>query len=324
MIPPTRLDRRGARGASSRDARNPEERRGDLRAQLAAHRLAERRLDELCARRGRERVAAAMDELYAYSERMVRAAIARLPDGRCEAEDVLEAVDGELVDPRRRRDRRRRDPDRLRRNRAAARREPQLPARGDALGLLLRRPLPDRPRSACVRRRVRARHRDGARGLPRQRAPARGRRRREHRDLVADRRRPLRARSARGRRSRAGSGDDEQRRARQRPLHVLRDDRRRPGRVPGRRRAVAASTSRCRTRSSRRSRRSSSRTRCASSATALRRGLRRRGRARAAATASSASCACSRTAGSRCSPSAARAGRAACGAAPTAHRAATS
>jgi N-methylhydantoinase B len=76
--------------------RQPEERRGDLRAQLAAHRLAERRLEELCARRGRDRVGAAMDELYAYSERMVRAAIARLPDGRGEAEDVVEAVDGDL------------------------------------------------------------------------------------------------------------------------------------------------------------------------------------------------------------------------------------
>ncbi len=76
--------------------RQPEERRGDLRAQLAAHGLAERRLEELCARRGRERVAAAMDELYAYSERMVRAAIAELPDGRGEAEDVVEAVEGDV------------------------------------------------------------------------------------------------------------------------------------------------------------------------------------------------------------------------------------
>jgi N-methylhydantoinase B len=76
--------------------RQPEERRGDLRAQLAAHRLAERRLEELCARRGRERVTAAMDELYAYSERMVRAALAALPDGHGEAEDVVEAVDGDL------------------------------------------------------------------------------------------------------------------------------------------------------------------------------------------------------------------------------------
>ena len=49
--------------------RNPEERRGDLRAQLAAHRVAEQRLAELCARRGHDTVVAAMDELFAYSER---------------------------------------------------------------------------------------------------------------------------------------------------------------------------------------------------------------------------------------------------------------
>jgi N-methylhydantoinase B len=79
------------------NARNPDERRGDLRAQISAHRLAERRIDELCARRGRDRIAAAMDELYAYSERMVRAAIARLPDGTWSAEDVVEAVEGELT-----------------------------------------------------------------------------------------------------------------------------------------------------------------------------------------------------------------------------------
>src|SRR3989440_11773228 len=76
--------------------RQPEERRGDLRAQLAAHRLAERRLEELCARRGRDRVAAAMGELYAYSERMVRAALAALPDGRGHAQDVVEAGGGGL------------------------------------------------------------------------------------------------------------------------------------------------------------------------------------------------------------------------------------
>jgi N-methylhydantoinase B len=76
--------------------RQPEERRGDLRAQLSSHRLADRRLEELCARRGRNWVAAAMDELYAYSERMVRAAIADLPDGRGQAEDVVEAVEGDL------------------------------------------------------------------------------------------------------------------------------------------------------------------------------------------------------------------------------------
>jgi N-methylhydantoinase B len=95
VIPPTRLD------ASTIDAltarmRNTDERRGDLRAQLAANRLAARRLEELCTRRGRDLVAAAMDELHDYAERRVRAAIAELPDGRYEASDVLEAVEGEL------------------------------------------------------------------------------------------------------------------------------------------------------------------------------------------------------------------------------------
>ncbi len=95
VIPPTRLDDDVLAGLVAR-MRNPRERRGDLRAQLAAHHLATRRIAELCARRGRERVAAAMDELYAYSERRVRAAIATLPDGRYEAADVLEAREGDL------------------------------------------------------------------------------------------------------------------------------------------------------------------------------------------------------------------------------------
>ncbi len=96
VIPPTRLGEDVLEALVAR-MRNPEERRGDFRAQLAAHRLAERRIDELCERRGRSEVAAAMDELYAYSERVVRSALTRLPDGRYEAEDVLEAPDGELT-----------------------------------------------------------------------------------------------------------------------------------------------------------------------------------------------------------------------------------
>jgi N-methylhydantoinase B len=95
VIPPTRLDEDVLAELVSR-MRNPDERLGDLRAQLAAHRLAERRIAELCTRRGRERVSASMDELYAYSERRVRAAVAALPDGRYEAADVLEAREGEL------------------------------------------------------------------------------------------------------------------------------------------------------------------------------------------------------------------------------------
>jgi len=95
VIPPTRLDEAVLESLLDR-MRNPDERRGDLRAQLAAHRLAERRVEELCARRGRERVARAMDELVSYSERRVRAGIAGLPDGRYEAAEVLEAPEGDL------------------------------------------------------------------------------------------------------------------------------------------------------------------------------------------------------------------------------------
>src|SRR5262249_25456045 len=83
VIPPTRLDD-GVLAALTARMRNPDERRGDLRAQVAAQQLAARRVAELVARRGGEQVAAAIDELFAYSERLVRAGIARLPDGRLE------------------------------------------------------------------------------------------------------------------------------------------------------------------------------------------------------------------------------------------------
>src|SRR5881392_381305 len=79
VIPPTRLDAATIDALTAR-MRNPDERRGDLRAQLAANRLAARRLEELCSRRGRDLVVAAMDELHDYAERRVRAAIAELPD----------------------------------------------------------------------------------------------------------------------------------------------------------------------------------------------------------------------------------------------------
>ena len=96
VIPPTRLDDETL-DVLIEQMRNPEERRGDFRAQLAAHHLAERRLADLTERRGRTEVDAAMDELHAYSERVVRAALQRLPDGRFEAEDVLEAPEGDLA-----------------------------------------------------------------------------------------------------------------------------------------------------------------------------------------------------------------------------------
>src|SRR5438067_7597910 len=76
VIPPTRLDDDVLSDLIAH-MRNPDERRGDLRAQLAAHQLADRRLADLCDRRGLDQVTAAMDELYDYSERAMRAGIAR-------------------------------------------------------------------------------------------------------------------------------------------------------------------------------------------------------------------------------------------------------
>ena len=95
VIPPTRVDDMLLHDLVAQ-MRNPEERLGDFRAQLAAQRLGRARVEDLCARHGHDRVAAAMDELHDYSERVVRAGIARLPDGRYAASDVLEPVDGEL------------------------------------------------------------------------------------------------------------------------------------------------------------------------------------------------------------------------------------
>jgi N-methylhydantoinase B len=95
VIPPTRIDP-GTLERLAAQMRNPDERLGDFRAQLAAHRLADERIDELCARHGADRIRAAVDELLAYSERAVRAGIARLPDGRFEATDVLETGHGDL------------------------------------------------------------------------------------------------------------------------------------------------------------------------------------------------------------------------------------
>lgn len=73
------------------NSRTPDERKGDLAAQLAAHALAEDRLVELAARRGgAAALHGAMSELLAYSERRTRAAIAALPDGEWHAEEAIE------------------------------------------------------------------------------------------------------------------------------------------------------------------------------------------------------------------------------------------
>ena len=86
VIPPVRLVAGGRPVADVlrlvlANTRTPDEREGDLRAQLAAHRLAERRLAEVAERHGAELVREAFGALHDYAERRTRAAIAAMPDG---------------------------------------------------------------------------------------------------------------------------------------------------------------------------------------------------------------------------------------------------
>jgi len=100
IIPPVKLYRAGVRNDELlavilRNVRTPDERRGDLAAQRAAHAIGERRLQELVAAHGRDEVVAYADHLIAYSERLTRSALAAWPAGSWSFEDLLELVDGE-------------------------------------------------------------------------------------------------------------------------------------------------------------------------------------------------------------------------------------
>jgi N-methylhydantoinase B len=77
--------------------RQPEQRRADLRAQLAAGRLGGRRLLELHERYGAEKLSQAFEEVLDYAERRTRACIEELKDGTYQARDVLEAREGDLA-----------------------------------------------------------------------------------------------------------------------------------------------------------------------------------------------------------------------------------
>jgi N-methylhydantoinase B len=70
--------------------RLPRERRGDFRAQFAANRLGAQRLGEVLARHGRSICEAAMEELLAYGERKIRAALRSIPPGVYAFEDWMD------------------------------------------------------------------------------------------------------------------------------------------------------------------------------------------------------------------------------------------
>ncbi len=77
------------------NSRVPQQRAGDLRAQIAGNVVGERRVLELVARYGIETVEAAFDKALDDGERRTRAALHALPDGVVTHEDVIEDERGE-------------------------------------------------------------------------------------------------------------------------------------------------------------------------------------------------------------------------------------
>jgi N-methylhydantoinase B len=106
-LPPVRLVKAGVLNADVEaiiftNVRTPEERRGDLRAQIAANLRGVTRLGELAKKYGAGRLLKIMQEVMDYSERMMRAMLTALPDGTaafeelCDGDGVLE--EGETTD----------------------------------------------------------------------------------------------------------------------------------------------------------------------------------------------------------------------------------
>ncbi len=94
-IPPTKLRIRGRldRGFLARflaRVRTPEEREGDLRAQLAANHTAEGRLRAAREKHGEGALGRGIDALLDYAERMTRHALRALPAGTTRFADVLD------------------------------------------------------------------------------------------------------------------------------------------------------------------------------------------------------------------------------------------
>ncbi len=81
------------------NSRTPELVLGDIRGQLGADRLGEKRLAELVGKFGREKILAAFERLFELSESKVRAAVAEWEDGRFEAERFVDDDGIDLEQP---------------------------------------------------------------------------------------------------------------------------------------------------------------------------------------------------------------------------------
>ena len=94
-IPPVRIMRAGKMDRDIlalllNNVRTPDEREGDLGAQIAACHTGAERLREVCARYGLLRTHQAARELLDYSEEMMREFLKRVPPGSYRAEDFLD------------------------------------------------------------------------------------------------------------------------------------------------------------------------------------------------------------------------------------------
>jgi N-methylhydantoinase B len=94
-IPPVRLTRAGivdrdVLALLLNNVRTPEEREGDLGAQVAACHTGAERLREVCLRYGIDRITRASRQLLEYSERLMRSFLQRVPEGTYAAEDFLD------------------------------------------------------------------------------------------------------------------------------------------------------------------------------------------------------------------------------------------
>ena len=94
-IPPVKIIRAGKMQSDVlalllSNVRTPQEREGDLGAQIAACHTGARRLDEICRCYGVEPAKKAARELLDYSEEMMRAFLDQVPSGTYQAEDFLD------------------------------------------------------------------------------------------------------------------------------------------------------------------------------------------------------------------------------------------
>jgi len=83
------------------NVRTPDERWGDLNAQIASNRRASQRLYDLAEKYGPERLTDIMQEVLDYSERMMRTLLKKLPDGEggfedfCDGDGIIEQGEDE-------------------------------------------------------------------------------------------------------------------------------------------------------------------------------------------------------------------------------------